>query len=50
MALSADNAMLEVYSAVHRHKTKQVNSQNSSFETNHLKQLPLNTFVIHTKF
>ena len=42
--------MLEIYSTVHRHLNHKLNSQSSTFETTHLKQLPLNTFVIHTKF
>ena len=42
--------MLEIYSTVHRHITNKLNWQNSTFETPHLKQLPLNTFVIHTNF
>ena len=42
--------MLEKYSTVHRHINHKLNSQSSTFETTHLKQLPLNTFVIHTNF
>ena len=42
--------MLEIYSTVHRHLNYKLNSQSSTFETTHLKQLPLNTFVIHTIF
>ena len=42
--------MLEIYSTVHRHINHKLNSQSSTFETTHLKQLPLNTFVIHTNF
>ena len=42
--------MLEIYSTVHRHLNHKLNSQSSTFETTHLKQLPLNTFVIHTNF
>ena len=42
--------MLEIYSTVHRHLNHKLNSQSSTFETTHLKQLPLNTFVIHTSF
>ena len=48
--LAAETAMLEIYSTVHRHLNHKLNSQSSTFETTHLKQLPLNTFVIHTKF
>ena len=48
--LSAEHAMLEVYSTVHRHINSKLNSQSSTFETTHLKQLPFKTFVIHTKF
>ena len=48
--LSAEHAMLENYSSVHRHFTNELNSQSSTFETTHLKQLPLDTFVIHTNF
>ena len=42
--------MLEIYSTVHRHLNHKLNSQSSTFETTHLKQLPFNTFVIHTNF
>ena len=42
--------MLEIYSTVHRHLNHKLNSQSSTFETTHLKQLPLNTFVIQTNF
>ena len=42
--------MLEIYSTVHRHINHKLNSQSSTFETTHFKQLPLNTFVIHTNF
>ena len=42
--------MLEIYSTVHRHLNHKLNSQCCTFETTHLKQLPLNTFVIHTNF
>ena len=38
--------MLEIYSTVHRHSTKRVNSQNFTI----LKQLLLITFAIHTNF
>ena len=48
--LAAETAMLEIYSTVHRHINHKLNSQSSTFETTHLKQLPLNTFVIHTNF
>ena len=48
--LSAEHAMLEIYSTVHRHINNKLNSQSSTFETNHLKQLPPNTFVVHTIF
>ena len=48
--LSAEHAMLEIYSTVHRHINYRLNSQNSTFETTHLKQLPLHIFVIHTNF
>ena len=48
--LAAETAMLEIYSTVHRHLNHKLNSQSSTFETTHLKQLPLNTFVIHTIF
>ena len=42
--------MLEIYSTVHRHENHKLNSQSSTFETTHLNQLPLYTFVIHTYF
>ena len=42
--------MLEIYSTVYRHINHKLNSQSSTFETTHLKQLPLHTFVIHTSF
>ena len=42
--------MLEIYSTLHRHINHKLNSQSSTFETTHLKQLPLHTFVIHTNF
>ena len=43
--------MLQLNSTVHGHITKKLSSQNSTFETTpFLKQLPLNTFAIHTKF
>ena len=48
--LAAETAMLEIYPTVHRHLNHKLNSQSSTFETTHLKQLPLNTFVIHTNF
>ena len=48
--LAAETAMLEIYSTVHRHINHKLNSQSSIFETTHLKQLPLNTFVIHANF
>ena len=48
--LAAETAMLEIYSTVHRHLNHKLNSRGSTFETTHLKQLPLNTFVIHTNF
>ena len=48
--LAAETAMLEIYSTVHRHINHKLNSQSSTLETTHLKQLPLNTFVIHTNF
>ena len=48
--LAAETAMLEIYSTVHRHLNHKLNSQSSTFETTHLKELPLNTFVIHTIF
>ena len=48
--LAAETAMLEIYSIVHRHLNHELNSQSSTFETTHLKQLPLNTFVMHTNF
>ena len=48
--LAAETAMLVIYSTVHRHLNHKLNSQSSTFETTHLKQLPLNTFVIHTNF
>ena len=41
---------LLTYSTVHFHIINKLNSQNSTFETTHLKQLLLNTFVIHTNF
>ena len=40
--------MLENNSTVLRQITNRINSQNSAFETTQLKELPLNTFVIHT--
>ena len=40
--------MLEIHSTVHRHINHKLKSQSSTFETTHLKQLPLHTFVIHT--
>ena len=40
--------MLEIYSTDHRHITNKVNSQNSTFETTHPKQLPNYAFVFHT--
>ena len=48
--LTAEHTMLEIYSTVNRHMTQKLNSQKSTFETTHLKQLPLNTFVIYTIF
>ena len=48
--LAAETAMLEIYSTVHRQINHKLNSQSSTFETTHLKHLPLNTFVIHTNF
>ena len=42
--------MLEIYSTVHRLMNHKLNSQSSTYETTHLKQLPLHTFVIHTNF
>ena len=42
--------MPELYSTVHRHIKNKLKSQTSTFETTHLKQLPLNTFVFHTNF
>ena len=48
--MTAETAMLEIYSTVHRYLNHKLNSQSSTFETTHLKQLPLNTFVIHTNF
>ena len=48
--LAAETAMLEIYSTVHRHLNHKLNSQCSTFETTHIKQSPLNTFVIHTNF
>ena len=55
--LPAELAMLEMYSTVHRILQIllfilqiKLNYHNSSLETTRLKQLPDNTFVIHTKF
>ena len=48
--LSAEQARLEIYSTVHHHITNKLISQKSTFETTHLIQLPLKTFVIHTIF
>ena len=42
--------MLEIYSTVHRHLTNELNSQNNTYETTHLKQLHPDIFVIHTNF
>ena len=39
--LAAEHAMLEIYSTVHRNNTNNLNSQKSTFERIHLKQLPL---------
>ena len=39
--------MVEIYCTVHRHITNKLNSQSSTFETTHLKHLPINTFVFH---
>ena len=47
---TAEHAMLEVYSTVHRQITNKLNSQSPTFETTPLQQLPHNTFVIHTNF
>ena len=47
--LSAEHAMLEIYSTVHRH-IKKLNSRSSTLETTPLKQLPPYIFVIHTNF
>ena len=43
--LSAEHATFEVYSTVQRHITNKVNSQNSTFENTHSKQLPLKFFA-----
>ena len=48
--LSAEKAMLEIYSTVHRHINHKIISQSSTFETTHPKQLLLQTFVRHTNF
>ena len=48
--LSAEHAMLEIYSTTHRHTTSKLYSQSITFETAHLKQVPLNSFVIRTNF
>ena len=48
--LSAEHAMLEIYSTVYRHVNQKLNSRSSTFETTHLKQLPPYTFVIHAYF
>ena len=42
--------MVAIYSTVHCHVTNKLNSQNSTSETTHLKQFPLNTLVLHTNF
>ena len=42
--------MLEIYSTVYRRIPNNINSKNSIFEAIHLKQLPLNIFVIHINF
>ena len=42
--------MLEIYSTVHRHLNHKLNSQSPTFETTHLKQLPVNSSVTHTTF
>ena len=44
--LTAEHAMLGIYSTVHHHITNKLTSQNST----HIKQLPLNTFVLHIYF
>ena len=48
--LSAEHVMLEIYPTVHRHITNKINSQNSTFEITHLKQLPGYSLVIRTNF
>ena len=47
---SAEHAMLEFYSTVHRQLPNKLRTQNSTFETTHPKQLPLINFIIHTNF
>ena len=42
--------MLEINSTVYRHLANETISQVFTFETTHLKQLPFNTFFIHTNF
>ena len=43
--------MIEIYSTVLCYKTNKLNSQNSTFETTHLKQTTFSyTFVIHANF
>ena len=50
MRLLVDHAMFEIYSTVHRHLKHKLNSQNSTLETTHLKQLAPNTFVVDANF
>ena len=45
---SAEHAIIEIYSTLHRRITKRVNSHTSTFDSPHLKQTTFNTFVIHT--
>ena len=42
--------MLDMNAIFHRNLFDKLNSQTSAFETTHLKQLLVNTFVIYTNF
>ena len=42
--------MLDMNAIFHRNLFNKLNSQTSTFETTHLKQLLVNTFVIYTNF
>ena len=48
--LSDERAVLLIYSTIYRHITYTLNSQNSTFETTHLKRLPLNSVLNPAKF